>query len=127
MRLSTRPLGNSGLHITRVGLGSWAIGGGDWVYGWGPQDDAESIATMRHALDLGINWIDTAAVCDLLQPVAIRPGHGRLHGPNGLLRSPRMIGAAMCRDAADQSDGGLRPIALVWRLRAALTACTTRD
>jgi aryl-alcohol dehydrogenase-like predicted oxidoreductase len=65
MTLPTRPLGNSGLNITRVGFGSWAVGGGGWAYGWGPQDEAESIATMQHALDLGINWIDTAAVYGL--------------------------------------------------------------
>ena len=63
--LPTRPLGSSGLDITTVGFGAWAIGGGGWAFGWGPQDDAESVATMRHALDLGINWIDTAAVYGL--------------------------------------------------------------
>jgi aryl-alcohol dehydrogenase-like predicted oxidoreductase len=65
MGLPTRPLGSSGFQITTVGFGSWAIGGGGWAFGWGPQDDAESIETMRHALDLGINWIDTAAVYGL--------------------------------------------------------------
>jgi aryl-alcohol dehydrogenase-like predicted oxidoreductase len=65
MALETRPLGTSGLHVTRVGFGSWAIGGGGWSFGWGPQDDAESIATLRHAIELGINWIDTAAVYGL--------------------------------------------------------------
>ncbi len=65
MSLPIRPLGSSGLHITTVGFGSWAVGGGGWSYGWGPQDDAESIATMRRALDLGVNWIDTAAVYGL--------------------------------------------------------------
>jgi aryl-alcohol dehydrogenase-like predicted oxidoreductase len=65
MTLPTRPLGSSGLNITTVGFGSWAVGGGGWSYGWGPQDDAESIATMRRAIDLGINWIDTAAVYGL--------------------------------------------------------------
>ena len=65
MSLPTRPLGSSGFQITTVGFGSWAIGGGGWAFGWGPQDDAESIATMRHALELGINWIDTAAVYGL--------------------------------------------------------------
>src|ERR671937_1455055 len=65
MTLPTRPLGTSGLEITRVGFGAWAIGGGDWSFGWGPQDDAASLATMRHAIGLGINWIDTAAVYGL--------------------------------------------------------------
>ena len=65
MGLPTRPLGSSGFHITTVGFGSWAIGGGGWAFGWGPQDDAESIVTMRRALELGINWIDTAAVYGL--------------------------------------------------------------
>ena len=65
MALATRPLGISGLEISRVGFGSWAVGGGGWSFGWGPQDDAESLATMRHAIELGINWIDTAAVYGL--------------------------------------------------------------
>ncbi|MFL5309935.1 MAG: aldo/keto reductase [Myxococcales bacterium] len=65
MALATRPLGTSGLEITTVGFGSWAVGGGGWSFGWGPQDDAESLATMRHAIELGINWIDTAAVYGL--------------------------------------------------------------
>jgi len=59
--METRKLGHSDLHITPVGLGTWAIGGGDNPYGWGPQDDEESIATIRRGLDLGINWIETAA------------------------------------------------------------------
>jgi aryl-alcohol dehydrogenase-like predicted oxidoreductase len=65
MSLPTRPLGSSGLQITPVGFGAWAIGGGGWAFSWGPQDDSESVATMRHALELGINWIDTAAVYGL--------------------------------------------------------------
>ncbi len=65
MALATRPLGTSGLEITRVGFGSWAIGGGGWSFGWGPQDDADSLATMRRAIELGVNWIDTAAVYGL--------------------------------------------------------------
>ncbi|HVP15521.1 MAG TPA: aldo/keto reductase [Terriglobales bacterium] len=65
MSLPVRPLGTSGLMITKVGFGAWAIGGGGWLYGWGPQDDADSIAAMRHAVELGIDWIDTAAVYGL--------------------------------------------------------------
>jgi aryl-alcohol dehydrogenase-like predicted oxidoreductase len=63
--LTTRRLGATDMEITTVGFGAWAIGGGDWVFGWGPQDDAESIATIRHAAERGINWIDTAAVYGL--------------------------------------------------------------
>jgi aryl-alcohol dehydrogenase-like predicted oxidoreductase len=63
--LPTRPLGTSGLEITTVGFGAWAIGGGGWAFSWGPQDDAASLAAMRRALELGINWIDTAAVYGL--------------------------------------------------------------
>jgi aryl-alcohol dehydrogenase-like predicted oxidoreductase len=59
--LKTTQLGQTGLEITRVGFGAWALGGGDWEHGWGPQDDEESIATIHHALEQGINWIDTAA------------------------------------------------------------------
>lgn len=61
-RLKTVPLGQTGLKITRVGFGAWAIGGRDWEFGWGPQDDEDSIATIRRALERGVNWIDTAAV-----------------------------------------------------------------
>jgi aryl-alcohol dehydrogenase-like predicted oxidoreductase len=60
-----RTLGNSDLQLTSIGFGAWAIGGGDWKFAWGPQDDNESIAAIRRALDLGINWIDTAAVYGL--------------------------------------------------------------
>jgi aryl-alcohol dehydrogenase-like predicted oxidoreductase len=59
--LKRTQLGRSGLQITRVGFGAWAIGGGDWEFGWGPQEDEQSIAAIHHALELGINWIDTAA------------------------------------------------------------------
>jgi aryl-alcohol dehydrogenase-like predicted oxidoreductase len=65
MKLSTRPLGIGNVAITVTGFGAWAVGGGDWAYSWGPQDDRVSIATMRHALELGVNWIDTAAVYGL--------------------------------------------------------------
>jgi aryl-alcohol dehydrogenase-like predicted oxidoreductase len=64
-QLPTRQLGTSGLNITVVGFGAWATGGGGWAYGWGPQDDDQSIAAMNRALDHGVNWIDTAAVYGL--------------------------------------------------------------
>lgn len=62
LSLQTRPLGTTDMEITRVGFGAWAIGGGDWSFGWGPQDDEASVAAIRHAVASGINWIDTAAV-----------------------------------------------------------------
>ncbi|HQR07285.1 MAG TPA: aldo/keto reductase [Gemmatales bacterium] len=61
----TRPFGNSDLNITPIGYGAWAIGGGGWAFGWGPQEDADSIASIHEALDAGINWIDTAAIYGL--------------------------------------------------------------
>ena len=63
--MQTRQFGNSDMQTTPIGLGTWAIGGGNWAFGWGPQDDEASIATIHRAIDLGINWIDTAAVYGL--------------------------------------------------------------
>jgi aryl-alcohol dehydrogenase-like predicted oxidoreductase len=63
--MHTRKLGYSDLHLTTMGFGAWAIGGGDWEFGWGPQEDADSISAIHKALDLGINWIDTAAAYGL--------------------------------------------------------------
>jgi aryl-alcohol dehydrogenase-like predicted oxidoreductase len=63
--IERRTLGANGPDITIVGFGAWAVGGGDWSFSWGPQDDDASIAAMRRAVDLGINWIDTAAVYGL--------------------------------------------------------------
>lgn len=60
MTLSTTPLGRTPFEVTRLGLGAWAIGGGNWQGGWGPQDDDDSIRTIHHAVDRGLNWIDTA-------------------------------------------------------------------
>jgi aryl-alcohol dehydrogenase-like predicted oxidoreductase len=65
--LPTRPLGSTSLQLTTIGLGTWAMGGGGWKFGWGSQDDAESVRAIRAGLDAGINWIDTAAIY----------GHGR--------------------------------------------------
>ena len=59
--LKTAALGHTGLEITRIGFGAWAIGGGGWEFGWGPQDDERSVAAIHRALEQGVNWIDTAA------------------------------------------------------------------
>jgi aryl-alcohol dehydrogenase-like predicted oxidoreductase len=63
--METRKLGNSDMKITPVGFGAWALGGGGWEFSWGAQDDADSIAAIHRALELGVNWIDTAAVYGL--------------------------------------------------------------
>src|SRR3984893_814969 len=65
MKMKRRRLGNLGLAITALGLGTWAIGGSGWEFAWGRQDDRESIVAIREALDAGVNWIDTAAVYGL--------------------------------------------------------------
>lgn len=63
--MELRRLGTTDLHITPVGYGAWAIGGAGWAFAWGAQDDGESIAAIRHAVDAGVNWIDTAAIYGL--------------------------------------------------------------
>ena len=60
--MQTRTLGHSGLKLSTIGLGTWAMGGGDWKFGWGAQDDQASIAAIHAALEAGINWIDTAPI-----------------------------------------------------------------
>lgn len=63
--METRVLGKSDLRISRIGVGAWAMGGGGWMWSWGPQDDEKSVEAIHAALDAGINWIDTAAVYGL--------------------------------------------------------------
>jgi len=63
--MDKKKLGNSDMELTPIGFGSWAIGGPDWQFSWGAQDDNDSIAAIQKALELGINWIDTAAVYGL--------------------------------------------------------------
>jgi aryl-alcohol dehydrogenase-like predicted oxidoreductase len=107
--LPTRRLGRTDMHITRVGFGAWAIGGPDWAVGWGAQDDRESIAAIRHAIERGINWIDTAAVYGLGHsedvvrralaelPAGKRPlvftKCGLVWDPNNRQAPPRQVGA----------------------------------
>jgi aryl-alcohol dehydrogenase-like predicted oxidoreductase len=63
--MKKRKLGWTGLELSVIGLGTWAAGGGEWKFGWGPQDDSDTMTTVREAIDSGINWIDTAAVYGL--------------------------------------------------------------
>jgi aryl-alcohol dehydrogenase-like predicted oxidoreductase len=104
--LQTRQLGNTDMHITPVGFGAWALGGGDWVYSWGPQDDRESIAAIHHALDLGINWIDTAA------------GYGLGH-------SEEVVGQALT--GLDQRPYVFTKCSLIWNERGEIIASLKRD
>jgi aryl-alcohol dehydrogenase-like predicted oxidoreductase len=81
--MEKRKLGSSDLEITPIGLGAWAIGGGGWEFGWGPQEDQDSIAAIHEGLDQGINWIDTAAAYGLghSEEVVARALHGRSNRP----------------------------------------------
>ena len=78
--MDTRRLGTTDMSITPVGVGAWAIGGGGWAAGWGRQDDDESVAAIRHAVDLGVNWIDT--------PPAYGLGHSEEVGARALRDLP---------------------------------------
>ncbi len=81
--METRRLGDSDLHITPIGFGAWAIGGGDWEFSWGPQEDEDSIRAIQRALELGVNWIDTAAIYGLghSEEVVARALVGGTHKP----------------------------------------------
>src|SRR4051812_9014314 len=83
VRGALRQLGNSDLHVTPIGLGAWAMGGGNWEFAWGPQDDDDSVAAIERALDRGINWIDTAAIYGLghSEEVVARAVAGRSQKP----------------------------------------------
>src|SRR5690348_5024241 len=63
--MHTRQFGKTDMQITPIGVGAWAMGGGSWAFSWGAQDDQQSIAAIKRALDMGMNWIDTAAVYGL--------------------------------------------------------------
>ena len=78
-----RQLGNSDLYLTPIGFGAWAIGGGNWEFAWGPQDDNESVEAIRRALSLGVNWIDTAAIYGLghSEEVVAKALKGTSHKP----------------------------------------------
>ncbi|NOZ55631.1 MAG: aldo/keto reductase, partial [Calditrichaeota bacterium] len=112
-----RRLGYTDLELTTVGLGAWAIGG-PWQWGWGPQDDRDSIATIQRALDLGINWIDTAAVYGL--------GHSEeIVGKAVAGRRDQVIIATKCGlvwDARGRVSGRLK----AWSVRQELEASLRR-
>ena len=114
---SLRILGNSDLHLTPIGFGAWAIGGGNWEFAWGPQDDKESIAAIHRALDLGINWIDTAAIYGLghSEEVVARAVKSSSHKPliftkcSMRWRADRTIYRSLkAASLAEELDGSLR-------------------
>jgi aryl-alcohol dehydrogenase-like predicted oxidoreductase len=100
--VDTRQLGTSDLHITRIGFGAWAIGGPDYAYGWGPQDDADSVAAIHRAVDAGINWIDTAAVY-------------------GLGRSERVVAQALKPLGSSRRPYVFTKCSLVWDAQGAIS------
>lgn len=93
--LPTRRLGRTDIEITRIGFGAWAIGGADWAVGWGSQDDRDSVAAIRHAVERGINWIDTAAIYGL--------GH-----------SEEVVRQALAKIPADERPYVFTKCGLVW-------------
>jgi aryl-alcohol dehydrogenase-like predicted oxidoreductase len=123
-QLRTSPLGRTGLEITRVGFGAWAIGGGGWEFGWGPQQDDESVAAIGRALELGVNWIDTAAaygfgrseqiVGRALEGVRERPyvftkcslldGHPAADGAIAGFRRPAQVGPILAAAGLELTD-----------------------
>ena len=103
MPIDTRQLGRQGPEITTLGFGAWAIGGGDWAFGWGPQDVQDSVAAIHRALDAGITWIDTAAVYGLgwSEQVVARALQG--------MADPPLVFTKCGMVWQDQADGVPRP------------------
>lgn len=115
--METRQLGNSDLHITPIGMGTWAIGGGGWSYAWGPQDDRDSIAAINCALDMGINWIDTAPVYGLghSEEVVAEALRGRAEKPYIFTKCTRrwddqgiLYGSLKAHDIREEVEQSLR-------------------
>lgn len=105
--MKTRRLGNSDLYITPIGFGAWAIGGSGWAFAWGEQDDRDSVAAIHEAIDLGINWVDTAAVYGLghSEEVVARALNGMHNRPYVFTKCARVwdenrqIGKRLTRDS----------------------------
>ncbi len=113
--MEIRKLGDSNLEITPIGLGAWAMGGGGWEFGWGPQEDRDSVSAIHEGLDRGMNWIDTAAAYGLghSEEVVARALQGRSHRPyvftkcslvwNGSREIGHSLKAASIRHECEQS------------------------
>lgn len=100
--MDTRPLGATDLRVTPIGFGAWAIGGPDYAFGWGPQDDADSVAAIRRAIGAGINWIDTAPVY-------------------GLGRSERVVARALRSIGSSRRPYVFTKCSLVWDAQGAIS------
>ena len=115
--LRTVELGRTGMRITRVGMGAWAIGGAGWWHAWGEQDDEESIATLRRGFELGINWVDTAPIYGL--------GHSEEvvgRALEGLTERPYVFTKASLLDGGDNSvRHNLKRDSLLREIEASLT------
>ncbi|MEZ6138216.1 MAG: aldo/keto reductase [Pirellulaceae bacterium] len=116
-------LGNSSLSLTKVGFGSWAIGGGDWQFGWGDQDEQEAVDAIVAAVDVGINWIDTAAVYGGGRSEEIVGKALQVLGPTRrpivatkcgrVMRSPTQIDKVLKRDSIiAECEGSLRRLGI---------------
>ena len=88
----TTNLGNSDLELTSIGFGAWAIGGGEYAFGWGGQEDNDSIAAIQKAIDVGVNWIDTAAIYGLGHSEEVVGGRSR----SWMERSRMCLPSARC-------------------------------
>ncbi len=103
--MQTRQLGNTDMAITPIGFGSWAIGGSEWAYGWGVQDDGDAIAAIERAVERGVNWIDTAAIYGL--------GHSEelvAKALGGMKERPYIFTkCSMVWDESRQISGSLKP------------------
>ncbi len=119
--MQTRQLGASDLFITPIGFGSWAIGGAGYAFAWGAQDDAESVAAIQRALDLGINWIDTAAVYGLghSEEIVAKALKGRSNRPYVFTKCSRVW------DARGQIGSSLKADSLRRELEASLRRLQT--
>jgi len=106
--MQTKRLGKSDLEITPLGFGAWAIGGGGWAYAWGPQDDEASVAAIRRAVGLGVNWIDTAAV------------YGTGH-------SEEVVARALADVPVSERPYVFTKCSLVWNERREISHCLKRN
>jgi aryl-alcohol dehydrogenase-like predicted oxidoreductase len=122
--LPTTQLGWTGMHLTRVGFGAWAIGGGDWAYAWGNQDDTASVAAIRYAVESGINWIDTAAVYGLGHSEEVVAWTLAFPGVTGAIvgaRSPGQVDGWLPAASLELKDDDLSDIAAAIRATGAGT------